>query len=76
MEKSKVDHRQKVENIKQEHQSDMKTREHKLELQLATLSSNTELGKTVLLLVVYSQLRLIRHPALCLIRTISLDTLH
>ena len=54
MEKSKVDHRQKIENIKQEHQSNMKNREHEVDLQLGVLSSNTELGKTDILVILLS----------------------
>ncbi len=45
MERNKVEHKQKVTGIKQEHTSDMDKTQHEVNLQLEAATTNTNLGQ-------------------------------
>ena len=44
MEKSRVDHRKKIENIKQKHQLDLKNKAHEVDLRLEVAKGTSDLG--------------------------------
>ncbi len=48
MERSRVEHKQGVETIKQTHQLQLRSDAHDVDLKLATLQSNTDLGERLI----------------------------